>query len=58
MPEQQRQQAMSVVLLVPLGVALILIVLYLVMRRDEQEQPGGHGRTILEALTDLLSWRW
>jgi hypothetical protein len=49
---------MRVVLLVPLGVALILIVLYLVMRRDEQEQPGGHGRTILEALTDLLSWRW
>jgi hypothetical protein len=57
-PEEQGQQAMRVVLLIPLGVAFILIVPYLVTRRDEEEQPGGHGRTILEALIDLLSWRW
>ena len=55
-PEEQGQQAMRAILLIPLG--FILIVLYLVTRRDEEEQPGGHGRTILEALIDLLSWRW
>jgi hypothetical protein len=47
---------MSAVVLIPLGVAVILTVLYLVTRRDEEEQPGGHGWTIFEALIHFLSW--
>jgi hypothetical protein len=45
------------VFLIPLAVGFILIVVYVVTRRDEEKQPGGHTRTILEALIDLLSWR-
>ncbi|MGA9160883.1 MAG: hypothetical protein WB297_08490 [Actinomycetota bacterium] len=49
---------MRAVLLIPLVVAFILTVLNLVTRRyDNEEQPKGQGRTILDALIDLLSWR-
>jgi hypothetical protein len=41
------------VLLIPLAMAVILAVLYLVTRRDEE---GGHGWRILDGLSDLLSW--
>lgn len=41
------------VLLIPLAVAVILAVLYLVTRRDEER---GHGWRILDGLSDLLSW--
>jgi hypothetical protein len=43
---------MRAVLLIPAAVAVILTVLYLVTRRDEE---GGH-RGILGSLIDLLSW--
>jgi hypothetical protein len=48
---------MRVVLLIPLAVAVILLVLYLVTRQDDEEQPGERGRSILDALIDLWSWR-
>lgn len=41
------------VLLIPLAVAVILAVLYLVTRRDEER---AHGWRILDGLSDLLSW--
>ena len=44
---------MRAVLLIPAAVAVILAVLYLVMRRDDEE--GSH-RGILGVLIDLLSW--
>jgi hypothetical protein len=44
---------MRAVLLIPAAVAVILTVLYLVTRRDDEE--GGH-RGFLGSLIDLLSW--
>jgi hypothetical protein len=52
-PEEQVQQAMRAILLIPAAVAVILAVLYLLTRRDEET---GHGWRILDALSDLLSW--
>jgi hypothetical protein len=51
--EERGQQAMRAVLLIPAAVAVILAVLYLVMRRDHEE---GGDRGILGVLIDLLSW--
>jgi hypothetical protein len=44
---------MNAVLLIPLGVAVILMVVYLVARRDDEER---NDRGILGVAIDLLSW--
>jgi len=44
---------MRAVLLIPAAMAVILAVLYLVTRRDDEE---GGDRGILGVLIDLLSW--
>jgi hypothetical protein len=55
--EEQRQQAMSAILLIPVAVGFILFVVCLVMyllygRGDEDDDDRG----ILGVLSDLLSW--
>jgi hypothetical protein len=43
---------MKGILLIPAAVAVILVLLYLVTRRDDE----GDGRGILGVLIDLLRW--
>jgi hypothetical protein len=52
-PEEQGQQAMRAILLIPAAVAVILAVVYFVPRRDDE---GDDHRGILGVLIDLLSW--
>lgn len=45
---------MKAILVIPAAVAVILYVVYLVSRRNDEE---GDDRGILGLLIDLLSWR-
>jgi hypothetical protein len=51
-PKERRKRAMKGVLLIPAAVAVILVVLYLVTRRDDE----GDDRGVLGVLIDLLRW--
>jgi hypothetical protein len=53
-PEEQGEQAMRAILLIPVAVAVILVVVYFVGRRDDEDDDN---RGILGVLIDLLSWR-
>jgi hypothetical protein len=52
-PEEQGQQAMRAIFLIPAAVAVIFAVVYFVPRRDDE---GDGHRGILGVLIDLLSW--
>jgi hypothetical protein len=52
-PEEQGQQAMRAILLIPAAVAVILAVVYFAARRDDED---ADDRGILGVLIDLLSW--
>ena len=51
-PREREKQAMKGVLLIPAAVAVILVLLYLVTRPDDE----GDDRGILGVLIDLLRW--
>ena len=51
-PKEREKQAMTGVLLIPAAVAVILFLLYLVTRGDDE----GDDRGILGVLIDLLRW--
>jgi hypothetical protein len=51
-PKERGKQAMKGLLLIPAAVAVILVLLYLVTRRDDE----GDDRGILGVLIDLLRW--
>ena len=52
-PEEQGQQAMRAILLIPAAGAVILAVVYFAGRRDDED---ADDRGILGVLIDLLSW--
>jgi hypothetical protein len=51
-PKNRGKEAMKGVLLIPAAVAVILVLLYLVTRPDDE----GDDRGILGVLIDLLRW--
>jgi hypothetical protein len=56
-PALEEKVKRAVVSLIP-AVLFVLFMVYLATRRsDDEEEPSGHGWTILHALIDLLSWR-
>jgi hypothetical protein len=52
-PEEQGQQAMRAILLIPAAVAVLLAVVYFAAERDDED---ADDRGILGVLIDLLSW--
>ena len=55
-PALEEKVKRAVISLIP-AVLFVLFMVYLATRRaDDEEEPSGHGWTILHALIDLPSW--